>query len=534
MNEINNTSDHFSFSRKIFFRELTIFLLSFAGLFFILRDHLSDPPFGDDLYVTWNSSYRILKSDLRGSGPFSLNHFDPGHPYLFYFMISTGWRVMGTFFMWPHLLTIFFSSLGLLYAYKLGRVVYHETVGLLSFLLLLCNPMFLATSAMIHLNIPTLTALVLCLYYIIMKKRLALALCLGLLVSFKAYGIVMAFTIYVSVFVYYSLLKPKRASFGDLVRTSIPFLAAPLVFLFFCLVRYLMTGNFLSSPVYSVNSQMHFPDSLGTYWENLKFMSWHRFLKHAEMGLMAGLSLSILFIQTLLRVRGRRPPPQRGNDDSPGEKKPLFLILTFLPPLLMLLFFSIRTKGNMSTYMLPFYPLVYIAFAGLFLSLPRFLKPYFYILVMILCGLNIIRWDIQRIESFRYLGRPLQKYLRTSTPMNNGYLKPIGALQRSALYIQRNYPDSIICASYPEEMAFSEPGAGYVHQPFTTYSEKRNSVLQKTDSFLKAGKTIIFVDSYYSVISSPKNFPEKYRPFRVKKFTCSSFPYSIELWYLAP
>jgi len=531
---MRNISSPFSHSAKIIFREWGLFLLSFFLLLFILRDHLSDPPFGDDLYVTWNSSYRILKSDLKGSGPYALKNFDPGHPYLFYFLISGGWRLLGIVFFWPHFLTVLFSSVGLFYTYKLGRVVYNDTVGQLSFLLLLCNPMFLASSAMIHLNIPTLAALVLCLYCIMMEKRGAAALCLGLLVSFKAYGIVMAFTIYVSVIIYYGLLKSRRASPRDLVRTSLPFLAAPLVFLLFCLVRYLMTGRFFSSPMYSINSQMHFPGSPGAYWKNFQFMSWHRFLKHAEMGLMAGGALSILFIKTLLQGKGRRSPTQGGNDAPPGEERPMFLILTFLSLFLMLLFFSIRTKGNMSTYMLPFYPLIYIAFAGLLFSLPRFLKPYFYILVMILCGLNIIRWDVLRIESFRYLGRPLQKYLRTSTPMNNEYLKPIGALQRSALYIQRNYPDSIICASYPEEMAFSEPGAGYVRRPFATYSEKRDGTLQKTDRFLKSGKTIIFIDSYFSVILSPKNFPEKYRPVRVKKFKCPGFPYAIELWCLAP
>lgn len=517
------------------FRNSILFIFLFIILLFILWDHLDDRAFGDDLYVVWNSSYRVLKGDWNGEGKYSLRNSDVGHPYLFYAMIALGWRVLGITPLWPHLLTITFACLSLLFTFKLGRRIFDWKVGLLSTLLLFCNPMFISSAAVIHLNIPLQTAYLFCIYYFIKKKKIKFLFGLWGIVLFKAYGIIMAFGLFISVLFFHLILwKSHSIEWKKTLKTLLPFLSAPLVFIIFCILRYFLTGHFISSKAYNVALQIPFPASLGEYFANIKFMAWRRFLKQAEMSFVAIFPvfmflLSYLFDKSIHKKSGTS---HRVYHDNKGDLF-LFYLLTYIPVFITLLFFSLRSGGNLCTYMLPFYPLLYISLTGSVWKILKRGKFILYSVVFILCVLGFARWHFTWSFAMERLSITLRKYINNSNPMNLDVTRMPKVLRDAARYIDDNYPGGVINATYPEAMAFEGEWTGYVRKKFDIFFDYDRS-FKLSDRNIGEGRTILYLYSGNKRLLDPQIYKERYQAELIRAFGNKGFYYYLELWKFPP
>ncbi len=531
---------------RALYSDAGLFLAFFLLLFALLHKEAALPPAGDDLYIVCNTAYRILHGHYRGSDPDFLQNSDPGHPYLFPALIAAGWKVVGVRMAWPHLPTLAFSALGLLYTFKLGRYFFGYAEGISAAALLLCNGMFVSSAAMIQLNIPSLAAFVMAFYYQARRKPVHFVFCLSALALFKATGVIFAFGLFLAdaIWTAWALrFQPWSRRIGALFRSAALFSAAPLVFALFCLARRWMTGHYLLSPNYQMAHQMNLPDSLAGLAANFKMMAWDKFLMCCELYILAAFSLAFLLAQGFLPQRAPSPG-QKPFQASLGGRRGrgaagLFWAAACIPTLVMVIFFSIRTEGNLVTYYLPLYPMLYLGFSAALWRCaarsPRILKPVALAILLILGAGFAVRWKNTWVDRCTSFSPALSRYLKATGLSHLGYTEYSAALVRAARYAETYHPDAAICSTYPERNAFAWPWAGFVHKQFQVFEDGNGDTFPAiTHYYRREGKKILVITSRYPWQVNPDLLATKFPIQKSRVFRAKSMGYAIEAHLLVP
>ena len=106
-------------------------------------------------------------------------------------------------------------------------------------------------------------------------------------------------------------------------------------------------------------------------------------------------------------------------------------------------------------YALTLYPIIFIFFS---LSLVKIFRKYSYIIFVILLILFATQWEGQRDD----VGFVLEH--------NMEYVDAIKTHQMAVNYIETNFPDAVILASYPQYLELQYPFLGYVKKPLNIVS----------------------------------------------------------------
>lgn len=513
--------------------------LLFIGLLGFFRHYIQRLAFGDDLYVVWNLSHCLLEGDFRGPESHNFLNADPGHPWLFYALIAAGWRVFGVVPQWPHLLTFFSAAVALLYAFKLARYWSggDKSAGGVAMLLLVVNPLFGMTAVGIHLNMPLTAATAGAVYYLARGKGAKLAACLAIMALMKAYGVVMAFALFVP-FAILQLMALKRGqiSIKPACVSVWPFLAAPGAFALSCLVRFAFTGNWLSSPVFDVDRQMTPAGSLGQYLANLKVIGWERFIGNNELLWIIIGTLAITLAQYLARHR-QRPLTDAHPSSGPFATLPeffQFIAVLWFPMLFMVLFFALRSEGNLANYLLPWYPAMMAIVAVALWGLRGWGRQFAIVAVAVICMFNLVRWHWGWMDRVADVHGEFSHYLKRTCLPNFDVPDFAKTLERTAKWVDENHPGAVIAASYPEEMAFKHKWAGFVNHPYQTVTEYRGDGKFNVQQPLDNGASVLYLYSGYAHQRPPIELEEAFGATRIKTHESNTFHYHVQVWLMEP
>jgi 4-amino-4-deoxy-L-arabinose transferase-like glycosyltransferase len=156
---------------KIILRRSIIFSIFILCLF--LRIFFLHPTFSDE-----NFYFNVAKNIIEGKIPY--NDFFFAHPPLQVYTLALLFRIFGTFFLIGKILTLVTSSLCIFLIFFISRELFDEKTGLITSLIFLLTPAFLAFSTMGHGMWET-TFLFLLSTYLLIKNRPTLA---GFIFSF--------------------------------------------------------------------------------------------------------------------------------------------------------------------------------------------------------------------------------------------------------------------------------------------------------------------------------------------------------------
>jgi len=517
-----------------------LFLLFFVAIVLSLGKRLSYPPYGDDLYVVWNSSYRILQGEYKGVDYNCLQNNDPGHPYLFYGITALGWKVLGVNPYWPHFLTVCLAALSLLYTVKIGRYLWGWDVGITAAILLFCNSAFISSAGLMHLNIPSLAMYLPSFYYFMRHKKIHFIISLAALTLFKATGIVYAFGLYAAFVVFIILTAKRHPSPGkSFLIGSTLFASAPLAFILFALLRKALTGNYISSPSYGIGKQMLFPSTWEVFMSHLKTMVWDKLFLTSELFLVVSFTI-LMAVYHWLRLRSVKTKQVGAPTELPGEemRRRFFWLAAFLPVCVVCLFFGLRMENNLVTYYLPLFPFFYLGFTGYLLR--TFKKSFVFVsygIILILCLLLIVRWkSISNIGKWAGWCPRLDRYLKVTCSTNFGYIDPARCLLQAAQFVEEKYPDAMICATYPESHAFDWPWAGYVKKPYKTFEVYYRDSVRDFDRYYKMHKTMttLIVTSGFSWQINMSDIVKYFKAVKLKEFKTKNFRTPITVWIVYP
>lgn len=127
---------------------LALFLLT-ALFVYIKIPYLSLPYYWDEAWV-YGPAVRTMEANKLSLMPDALPpYYSRGHPLLFHFFGASWMRVLGTTPFSGHIFALFLSVLLIISVYVLGTIFHSKTAGILSCLVLVLQPIFLAQSVLL-------------------------------------------------------------------------------------------------------------------------------------------------------------------------------------------------------------------------------------------------------------------------------------------------------------------------------------------------------------------------------------------------
>jgi 4-amino-4-deoxy-L-arabinose transferase-like glycosyltransferase len=125
-------------------------LAMFMGLFYLVI--MNDPIFGDGISTISRAAFNIMDS---GFTEFSYpENQDPGHPTLFPLFYAILWTIFGKTLAITHLFNIVFAVGTLWLVHSWVKEELNDLYALLTALLLLVTPLFMAQAAMVNTHLP--------------------------------------------------------------------------------------------------------------------------------------------------------------------------------------------------------------------------------------------------------------------------------------------------------------------------------------------------------------------------------------------
>lgn len=179
---------------KGWYHELLL-LLVIAALIIIKLPHLSLPYYGDEgfafgpaVHLMYNSGPSLLPGGL-------IPDYSYGHPLLFHFMVASWMKVFGESIFVAKSFALFVSILLLIAVFLTGKSIFNKDAGLLAAILLFFQPVFLAQSSFILLEVLLALLGLLTLFTFFKKKWLLYALAGSALILTKESGLFLIFAL---------------------------------------------------------------------------------------------------------------------------------------------------------------------------------------------------------------------------------------------------------------------------------------------------------------------------------------------------
>ena len=409
-----------------------------------------------------------------------------GHPPFYFLLLGFLFKIFGNTPFVANSTILVFSFLAVYFTYLIGKNLFNRKVGIIAAILMFFYPTFFSYSGLSYLEIPLVALTVMSIYFFIKNNDWLYVLFSCLLVLTKETGIfvIVALLIYEVIkdkkinikknlihaiplilfslwllsnkLHYGSFLYPINAtlfSFNITILFNIFIVLKSLFFdnykwiltsfiilscsssifknkrkIIYAIIPYLLLFFLLFNSPYLFNGlDKHFPNIIN-YLTILKNFSW---------------LFSILFFILILSFK------QLINYFNIQKAYPLYYSFLFMF-ILYVIFSQFPVR-----YGLPSYPLIFIIFS---LSLVRIFKKYSYLAFLIILALFI---SVENGKS-NNVGFVLEN--------NMEYVDMIKTHEMATNYLQNNFPNSVILASYPQSLELKYPYLGYVNKPMSIVS----------------------------------------------------------------
>jgi 4-amino-4-deoxy-L-arabinose transferase-like glycosyltransferase len=454
-----------------------------------------------------------------------------GHPPFYFLLLGFVFKIFGNTQFIAHLVSVVFSFLAVYFTYLLGKFLFNRKVGIIASLLMFSYPTFFSYSGMSYLAMPLAAFTVMSVYLFLKGNKLLYVLISSFLVLTKEGGIFVP-----TALLFYRFLKNKKIDIKKDFIFGIPL----LVFALWLLSNKLHYGTFL----YPINSTLfsfgvanifngiivlkslffdYFKWILASFIllccfdfkllrNKIKFIysfipsfilflilfNLHKFsfyfsgtfpniLDYFLIMKEFSLLFSLLLFITLISIN------KLIIFFNNKKLYPLYLVFIFM---FISYFLFIPFPAR---YGIPIYPIIFIIFA---LSLSKLFKKYSYLVVLLIIILFIFSWTGDRTN----VGFVLED--------NMEYVDMVKTHQMAADYLQINYPDSVILASYPQSLEIIYPYLGYVDKhmnavsipPFPGLTTKNSTIYLNSDRYNKT----INLNEIDIIYASDQEFKTRY------------------------
>ncbi len=272
---------------KKYYSQVVLLLVIFA-LVIIKFPHLSLPYYGDEGFAFGPAVHLMYKT-----GPSLLpSGLDPeysyGHPLLFHFLVSSWMKIFGPTIFVTKSFALLISVLLLISLYLAGKSFFNAETGLLAAILMFLQPMFLAQSSFVLLEI-FLSLLALWTIWAFFKKRYFWYAIFGsMLVMTKESGLFLIFAICVWQIIDF-ILEGKRISIIGFFKKYAVILIPAFVFGGFLIIQK-MTWGWFFFPLRMKETQLS-PDVIS---HNLAIIRGIVFNLDGRIWLLVGLLISTI------------------------------------------------------------------------------------------------------------------------------------------------------------------------------------------------------------------------------------------------
>ncbi len=222
-----------------------ILILMIVVLIIIKYPHLSLPYYSDEGFA-FGPAVHLMYQTGPGILPSSLEpDYSYGHPLLFHFLAASWMKIFGESIFVAKSFALVVSILLLITVFLTGKSIFNKDSGLLAAILLFLQPVFLAQSSFILLEIFLALLGLLTLFFFFKKKWLLYALSGSALILTKESGLFLIFALCIWQLVEFLLLKDEKMTFIKLISRYLIILIPAYVFGLFLIVQKLTWGWFL-------------------------------------------------------------------------------------------------------------------------------------------------------------------------------------------------------------------------------------------------------------------------------------------------
>lgn len=513
---------------------LDIFYPIFLFLLLIILKYpvLNLPYYWDDLNYMIPTIEHIYNNSFT---PF-LWDYNLGHPPFFFWFVAVLFKIFGTSNLVAHSAVVLFSFLTLYFTYLIGKELFNRKVGIISSLTLLFTPIFFSYSGLLFLAIPLTAFATMTIYFAIKSKPFLYFIFGSLAILTKLPAILVIGGVTLS-----KLMKEKKIN-KTVIVSLLPF----ITFLLLAISNKFYYGEFLN-PISSTSLvEFNLVKTLLNLLIILKTLLFDQyrwiltsffiisFVKFKELKnikkdfFIFSLILGILFFFLLYNLNiftGSLMPYFPNIKTYFSTVKSFSLLFSIL---FLLILFSYKNLINhfkkknflelhitflltvlFYTFLIPFspryiVPLLPILFLFYSFSLTKLSGKYSYLIVFII----LIIFSLNFIGDRSTVGFTLET--------NMEYVDAIKTQQLGASYIEKNFPDATVLASFPLSSELQHPYGGYVkkpinvitypHFPGMTGHKKNYTLFLNPELYVDPVIDINTIDLYYY---TPQEFPSK-------------------------
>jgi len=469
-----------------FFRrysEIIFAFVLFAVILILKFPVLSLPYSWDVMNYIIPASQHVFES---GFSIFLWEHGN-GHPPLYFLLLGFVFKLFGSMPLVAHLTSVIFSFLAVYFTYLLGKLLFNRKIGIIASLLMFFYPTFFSYSGMSYLAMPLVAFTTMSIYFFLRGNSIAYLIFSSLLVLTEERGIFIP-----AALLFYRFLKNKKID----IKKDFIFAIPILVFLSWLLSNKIHYGTFL----YPLNSSLF---SLGVNnifngFAILKslFFDYYKWILTSfvlvccfsfklldnKLKVFYGLIASFILFLVLFNLHkfsyyfSESFPNVLNYFLILKEFSLLFSLLLFIVTISFSDFVTFFNNNKLyplytvfifmfisyflfipfpSRYGIPIYPIIFVIFS---LSLSKLFKRYSYLAVLLIIALFVFSWTGDRSE----VGFVLEN--------NMEYSDMIKTHQMAVDFLQVNYPNSVVLASYPQSLELMHPYLGYVDEPMKVIS----------------------------------------------------------------
>lgn len=205
--------------------------------------HLSLPYYWDEAWV-YGPAVRLMAQNGLGLLPDALPvHYSRGHPLLFHFLVAAWLQLFGNTVLASHVFALVVSVFLVVALYFVGKDLFNQNIALVSVLLLLTQPIFLAQSGLVLPEVMLALFALLSVYFFLKKKMLHYFISATLMLFTKETGVAIVFVAFIL-----EIIRQRATILSQPIKTikNLFVVGSPVLVLFaYMLVQYFYHGWFL-------------------------------------------------------------------------------------------------------------------------------------------------------------------------------------------------------------------------------------------------------------------------------------------------
>ena len=405
---------------------LALFLFLFILLLIVKSNILRAPYYWDVMgYVN------PAASSFYKTGQISSLTGRTGHPPLFFIALASMWKLFGNSLLVSHIFILFLGASSLFFLFKLVNKLYGTREAVAATVLLSSNQLFFAQVGMIYLSIPITCLAILTVYLYFDQKYWLYGISAAAMLLVKETALVVLLAIIMGDFIR-NLLDQRKVLAG--VKRAL-FLALPVLpLVLWYWYHWRMTGWLVNTQLI-VNRSRFGSQFMDNFFRYLIFDD-----SAENVTKINGIVFLALVFFIVFHIAKRKNL----------RSEMLFLVIVVLN----ILFFSYA--DDLPRYFLVIYPFYFILGSRAFVFISSQLK-FKDILLSFLLAVMVTG------SVMNYTGNRNTDGWRLESNME--YLDFIKVSRQAGLFLENDYPDHKIIATFPLSVAYQNPRYGYIKKP---------------------------------------------------------------------